>query len=183
MNVRRALVVTTALALLLAVVTPAAAAPLISPDTGKNIHAWPKGQSTWSAHLNCPDRSLQGEAHFAETACHDGVGMTITAPGLGEPTGGVLTAVTDTGTYEIPITDYQVMVGFVFVLDHWPNPWPVDPVYLDPTTPSMPLFVEWDQQFGPGTLTTEAFFGALSAGRVSVQIADVDGVVMSGTVR
>jgi len=182
MRHHRGLALLTAVGLTLALATPALATPLINPETGKNIYAWPKPHTIWSIHIEGATASEQGEVQLLETACHDGVGVRIVAPGLTEPTGGTLFVDTESGTFEIPLADYQVMVGFAFVLDHWPSPWPVDPVYLD-AEQTMPLFVEWDELFGAGTLMPEMLFEALADGTVSIELYAGDGTVWSGTVR
>lgn len=182
MPLRRTLTLLIAGLLTLALAAPALATPVINPDTGKNIYAWPKPHTIWSAHIAGTAASEQGEVQLLETACHDGVGVRIVAPGLTEPTGGTLIVHTGSGTFEIPLADYQVMVGFAFVLDHWPTPWPIEPVYLDPEQ-TMPLFVEWDDLFGAGTLTPEMLFQALADGAVDVELYAGDGTVWSGIVR
>lgn len=178
MKVRNCVVVVLGVCMAFALAAPAHAG-FFSDETGKNIYAVPKPGGVWVSHLtNSDTASTQGRVMFVETVCHRGVGVSIVAPQvLPMADHGVLTVAYGDDTYEMRIAGYQL--GFCFVLDHWPSPWPIDPVYMGPGPTDNPMFIEWDG-LGMTSLTPEMLFAALrgEGGNVSVAVYDEGGALL-----
>lgn len=154
--------------------SPAFAGYLANPETGKNLNAWPKGQTIWVVHLSNPDDpSMEGRVQMLETACHEGVGFRLESPGVA---GTADHAIITVEGHKIRLDGYQL--GFCFVLEQWPDPWPFDEVYAD-AEETMPMFV----YFG-GHLTASEFLDALAAGGVKVEVFDSsDNLLLTGTLK
>lgn len=167
---------------------------------GRNIYAWPKAHTIWTGQLMGPsDEPGFGVVQALETACHDGVGLSIVAPRvLPLADSGVLSIVTEGGdTYLIPVRDYQLQIGFLFVLDHWPldspttgEPWPVRPEWFwmnpdaAPSGDVMPLYVEWDRPPLNYDLTVGEFLAALSGeGSVTLSLYGDGTLLAEGLIR
>jgi hypothetical protein len=111
---------------------------------------------------------------------------------------GVLTVITREGrTYAIPVRDYQLKMGFLFVLDHWPvpsattgEPWPHQPqqFWMNPDAAPdgdvMPLYVEWQLPPLAYDLKTSEFFAALRGeGSVTLSIYAGEDLLAEGVIR
>jgi len=197
MKMRVCLVCVLAACLLVAFASPAQAAHFFE---GSNIMAFPKAQTSWVGQLTSPnDASSRGVAHAVETACHDGIGLSIVAPQvLPFADRGLITVVTDDGkTFVMPVRDYQLGMGFLFVLDHWPvassvtgEDWPVRPEWFwmnpeaAPDGDVMPLYVEWTRAPLNYDLTVSEFLAALDGeGSVTLALYAGDDLLAEGVIK
>lgn len=155
-SVRAVLVLTVCLALAL----PLTAAGGVAPPAQDVV------SETWVVHLSGSSPADQGRVWLRETPCHQGVFFMLVAP------------------TSMPIADHAVIkingvalvtvpaekLGFAIVLNEWP---------AEGFGPESPFFVGWGD-----TLEPAAFYEALRAGELCIEIYDAAGTtLLSGTAR